>query len=75
MSKTKVLETTNDNQVILEDFEENKAEQLWQKGNPDEKGYFILVPSLPSSVTVPKVITAISENGLEIKGNIIEIHS
>ena len=75
MSKTKVLETTNDNQVILEDFEENKAEQLWQKGNPDEKGYFILVPSLPSSVTVPKVITAISENDLEIKGNIIEIHS
>ena len=70
-SKTKVLETTNDNQVILEDFEENKAEQLWQKGNPDAKGYFILVPSLSSSVTVPKVITAISESGLEIKGNIL----
>ena len=73
-SKTKVLETTNDNRVILEDFEEDKAEQLWKKGNPDAKGYFILVPSLASSVTVPKVITAISENDLEIKGNIIEIH-
>ena len=70
ISKAKFLGTTIDGKVILEDFEENKAEQLWQKGNPDEKGYFILVPSLPSSVTVPKVITAISESGLEIKGNI-----
>ena len=72
-SKTKVLETTNDNQVILEDFEEDKAEQLWEKGEPDAKGYFILVPSLASFVTVPKVITAISESGLEIKGIITKI--
>ena len=70
ISKTKVLEAKSDGKVILEDFEENKAEQLWQKGNPDAKGYFILVPSLSSSVKVPKVITAISESGLEIKGNI-----
>ena len=42
MSKTKVLETTNDNQVILEDFEENKAEQLWQKGIPNSEGYFTI---------------------------------
>jgi hypothetical protein len=74
-SKTKVLETTYDNQVILKDFEEDKAEQLWRKGEPDAKGYFILVPSLPSSVTVPKVITAIFGSDLEIKGNIIEIHT
>ena len=64
-SKTKVLERTNDNQVILEDFEEDKAEQLWKKGEPDDEGYFILESSV-----VPMVITAISESGLEIKGNL-----
>ena len=31
-SKTKVLTTTNNHQVILEDFEEDKAEQLWKVG-------------------------------------------
>ena len=63
-SKTKVLETTNDNQVILEDFEENKAEQLWKKGVPNDEGYFTLENS-----KVPKVMTAISQTSLELKGN------
>ena len=65
---TFILEANNGAVMLETDVEENKAEQLWQKGNPDAKGYFILVPSLASSVTVPKVITAISENDLEIKG-------
>ena len=64
-SKTKVLETTNDNKVILEDFEEDKAEQLWKKGKPDAEGFFALENS-----EMPKFITAISERGLEIQGNI-----
>jgi hypothetical protein len=64
-SKTKVLESTNDNKVILEDFEEDKAEQLWKIGKPDAEGFF----TLESSET-PKFITAISESGLEIQGNI-----
>ena len=64
-TKTKVLETTNDNQVILEDFEEGKEEQLWRKGKPNAEGYFTL-----ENHEVPKVITAISERDLEIKGNI-----
>ena len=63
------------NKVTLETFVEAKVQQLWKKGEPDAKGYFILVPSLASSVTVPKVITAFSESGLEIKGNITEIHN
>ena len=65
-SKTKVLKITENNQVILDDFEEDKAEQLWKKGEPDSEGYFLL-ESAVGSVTVPKVITAISEGGLEIK--------
>ena len=65
-SKAKVLETTRDGKVIQEVFVEGKAEQMWKKGKPDAEGYF----TLESHSQVPKVITAISESGLEIKGNI-----
>ena len=75
ITETLILEAKNGAVAFELDVEENKAEQLWEKGKPDAKGYFILVPSLASFVTVPKVITAISENDLEIKGNIIEIHT
>ena len=46
ISKTKFLGTKSDGEVILEDFEENKAEQLWKKGMPDAEGYFTLTPGL-----------------------------
>ena len=66
INRKKVWGTTNDSKVILEDFEEGKAQQLWKKGEPDAEGYFTLENS-----GVPKVvITAISESGLEMKGNI-----
>ena len=64
-SKTKVLGATSDGKVILEDFEEGKAHQLWTKGELDAEDYFTLENS-----GVPKVLTAISESSLEIKGNI-----
>ena len=64
-SKTRVLGVTSDGKIIQEVFVEGKADQLWKKGNPDAEGYFTLENS-----GVPKIITAISENGLEIKGNI-----
>ena len=64
-SKTNVLEATSDGKVIEEVFVEGKADQLWKKGKPDDEGYFTLENS-----GVPKVITTISESGLEIKGNI-----
>ena len=57
---------TIDGKVIQEDFVEGKADQLWKKGKPDSKGYFTLENS-----GVPKVITAISESSMKIKGNII----
>ena len=59
------MEAKNDGEVILEDFEDGNADQLWKKGESDADGYFTLENS-----KVPKVITAISKSGLEIKGNI-----
>ena len=66
VSKTKVLATASDGQVILEDLEEDKAEQLWKKGKPDAEGYFTLTNS-----KVSKIMTAISSSVLQMKGNII----
>ena len=65
ISKTKVLGIKNDGEVILEAFEEYKPEQLWKKGELDADDYFTLKNS-----GVPRVLTAISESSLEIKGNI-----
>ena len=66
ISKNKVLETTNylgGHLVILQDFEKDKAEQLWKKGETNAEGYFTLENS-----KVPKFIT-LRLSGLEIKGN------
>ena len=46
ISKAKFLGTTIDGKVILEDFEENKAGQLWEKGMPNGEGYFTLTNGL-----------------------------
>ena len=66
ISKTKVLEAKSNGEVILEDFEENKAEQLWKKRSlfaEGFEGYFNLENS-----KVPKFLTAISSSILQIKG-------
>ena len=67
---------TQKNQVVLQDLEEKKDGQLWKKEEPDSKGYFNLTSSLkglPFHKQIPKVISAISESGLEIEGNLTEI--
>ena len=64
-SKTKVLGATSNGKVIQEVSVEGKANQLWKKGKPDAEDYFTLENSGEL-----KVLTAISESGLEIKGNI-----
>ena len=70
-TKTKTLQANRwknidrDGNVDLEDFEEDKAEQLWKKGEPIAEGYFTLENS-----KVPKVLTASSSSDLEIQGNI-----
>ena len=82
-SKTKVLGTSG-NLVILQDFEKDKAEQLWKKGETNAEGYFTLMNSkVPQVATlnatgevvlenskVPMIMTATSSIRLEIKGNI-----
>jgi hypothetical protein len=64
--KNKVLQTTKDGKVTLKVFKKDRAEQLWKKGKPDDEDYF----TLESHSNLTKVITAISESDLEIKGNI-----
>ena len=64
-SKTKVLGATSYGRVIQEDSVEGKANQIWKKGKLDSEDYFTLENS-----GEPKVLTAISESDLEIKGNI-----
>ena len=66
-SKTKVLGSTSDGKVNEEVKVEGKAEQLWKKGKPDAEGYVTLESK---KVLLPMVLTATSETGLEIKGNI-----
>ena len=56
----------SDGRVIHEVFEAGKDGQLWKKGATDAEGYFTLVNHGFKS----KVLTAISESGLKIKGNI-----
>ena len=63
-SKAKVLEATSDGKVIQELLVEGKADQLWKKGEPNAEGYF----TLRHSGKPWKVLTAISESSLEIKG-------
>ena len=64
----KVLGTTNECQVIPEDYQEGKTQQLWKKGEPNAEGYFTLENS-----NVTKIMTAnyLSSSILQIKGNII----
>ena len=42
---------------------ENDATQMWEKGEADDEGYFTLI-----NYHSKKVLTAISEQRLEIKG-------
>ena len=64
ISKTKTLQAQPWG-VYLRDFEEDEAEQLWKKGEPNAEGYFILENS-----SVLKVLTASSSSDLKIQGNI-----
>ena len=57
--------TSSDNEVILEDFEESKVQQLWKKGEPNTEGYFTL-----GNFNESKLMTAVSTSDLQIKGNI-----
>ena len=62
------MRATSDGKVIQEVFVEGKTEQLWRKGMLDAEDYF----TLESYSEVPKLMTAISESDMEIKGNITQ---
>ena len=69
VTKNKILGTTNFGKVIEEDFEEDnlKPGQLWKKADPvgpATEGHFLL--ENPES---KKLMMAISNNSVEIKGN------
>ena len=69
ISKTKVLAQSEiDDTVILEDFNENKKEQLWTKGEPNEEGYFTLKKSRYHR---DYAITAVSSNSIIVTCKII----
>ena len=67
-SKKWVLAAKSDGRVIHEVFEKGKDRQLWKKGATDAEGYFTLANHGLHHGS--KVLTAISESGLIIKGNI-----
>ena len=64
-SKTKVLGSSTDGKVDLENIEEDKAQQLWKKGTPNDEGYHTL-----KIKHIPKILTANSSSTLQIKGNL-----
>ena len=68
ISKSKVLGTTSNRKVNLEDQKEYPLlkDQLWKVGVPDNEGYFTL-----ESGSKRKFLTAISSSSLEIsEGNL-----
>ena len=62
-SKAKFLGTAKYGSKVILD----KAAQVWKQGVPNTEGYFIVENF---KAVQGKVITAISSNGLEIRGNI-----
>ena len=70
ISEKKVLEITNDVEVILRDFQNGKDEQLWKKGEPNTKGFFTLIHS-----KVAKVMTASADIQTSSTALIAHIHS
>ena len=72
LSNGMVLGTENGSKVVKpEEAKETKEKtsQMWEKGNQDSEGYFVLV-----SVSSKKALTAHSSDVLEIKGTFLTLH-
>ena len=73
ISKNKVLETLSDGTVILKDFEEGKAEQLWYQETSyatNAKGYFILKNSHDEGALTSTLFANGTSSKLVVRGNI-----
>ena len=62
-SNTKVLAVRNEPDLVEEDFEEGKDEQLWTRKDSNTDGFFTLKNS-----KVQKCLTAVSESTLQVRG-------
>ena len=62
-SNTKVLAVRNEPDLVEEDFEEGKDEQLWTPGDSNTDGFFNL-----KNLKVQKYLTAVSESTLQVRG-------
>ena len=72
LSKRMVLGTKNGSKVVKEEAKETKVKtsQMWEKGNQDSQGYFVLI-----GVSSKKALTAHSSDVLEIKGTFLTLYS
>ena len=68
ISKKKFLETNVNQDILEENFEEDKAAQLWKTGEPDAEGYLTLSSELLTTENLTLVITATSESEMKING-------
>ena len=67
------METLSDGTVILEDFEEGKAEQLWYQETSyatNAKGYFILKNSHDEGALTSTLFANGTSSKLVVRGNI-----
>jgi hypothetical protein len=62
-SNTKVLTVRNELDLVEQDFEEGKDEQLWIQGDSNTDGFFAL-----KNLKVQKYLTAVSERTLQVRG-------
>ena len=62
-SNTKVLAVKNEPDLVEQDFEEGKDEQLWTRGDSNTDGFFTV-----KNVKVQKYFTAVSESALQVRG-------
>ena len=62
-SNTKVLAVRNEPDLVEEDFEEGKDEQLWIREDSNTDGFFTL-----KNLKVQKYLTAVSESTLQVRG-------
>ena len=68
-TKDTALGVSGDSVIEVTSYQ-NDTEHIWEKGEPDKKGYFTL-----TSVKTQKVLTAISDEIIEIRGrNMIQLN-
>ena len=62
-SNLRVLAVRNEPDLVEENFEEGKDEQLWIQGDSNTDGFFAL-----KNLKVQKYLTAVSEGTLQVRG-------